>query len=72
MVAQPPERRPRPLISVSEAARLMGKSPSFAYTLARRGELPGAVKLGTRTYVRIACLSRWLAGDNPTPAEPHE
>lgn len=53
----------RRLISVNEAAGLLGISRSLAYEWLRRNELPGAVIVGTRAWVRRAVLERWLNGD---------
>ena len=36
------------VVSVPEAAELLGISKDLAYDLARRGELPGAFQLGCR------------------------
>ncbi len=63
------EPRPKPLLSVAEAGRELGVSPTTAYEWARRGELPGLVKLGGRLYVRAAVLERFIAGDD-APAPP--
>ena len=37
--------------SVSEAAAILGISKNLAYELAKRGELPGAIKLGQKRIV---------------------
>ena len=50
------------LASVSWAARTAGVSRSVAYCWARAGQLPGAVNLGGRWYVKTAVLRRWLEG----------
>ena len=55
--------RPKPLISVNDAADLLGISRSVAYVLARRRELPGLVELNGRYYVKRPVLLAWLAGD---------
>lgn len=47
-------------LSVTEAARLLGIGRSLAYELARRGELPGAIRLGHRVVVSRAVLERLL------------
>jgi excisionase family DNA binding protein len=49
-------------VSITEAARLYGISRSSAYMLARRGELPGALRLGGRYVVGRAALDRALGG----------
>jgi excisionase family DNA binding protein len=51
-----------PLVPVCQAAAVLGVSRSTAYVLARTGQLPGAVKLGSRFVVRTAQLARWLDG----------
>ena len=38
-------------VSVEDAARLLGISRGLAYDLARRGELPGACRLGSKRFV---------------------
>ena len=58
----PPNSSLPPLIPVSRAAAVLGVSRSTAYVLARTGQLPGAVKLGSRFVVRTAQLARWLDG----------
>ena len=55
------------LLSVREAARRLGIGETTGYEWARRGDLPGLVKLGGRLYVRSAVLERFIAGeDAPT------
>jgi excisionase family DNA binding protein len=54
----------RRLISVNDAANLLGISRSLAYEWLRRNELPGAVIVGTRAWVRRAVLERWVNGDS--------
>ena len=49
--------------SVSEAATILGISKNLAYELAKRGELPGAIKLGQkRIVVSRGQLERLLQG----------
>jgi len=50
--------------SVAEAAAMLGISRNLAYELARRGELPGTIKLGQKRLVvsRLA-IERLLQGD---------
>ena len=61
-------------ISVAEAARILGISRGGAYELARRGELPGALRLGGRIVVSRSALLHALegrpAGHIPAPARP--
>lgn len=54
----------KPLLSVRSAARRLGVGETTAYEWARRGDLPGLVKLGGRLYVRAAVLERFIAGDD--------
>ena len=52
----------RPLLSVRQAGELPGITESTAYRCLNAGELPGAVRVGGRWYVRRAVLERWIAG----------
>jgi excisionase family DNA binding protein len=75
MAGEPSERQPERLISVAEAARLIGISESAAYRLAAAGALPGQVKLpGFHMRVRARVLEAWLEGSTPAhgddPATP--
>ena len=53
----------KPLLSIAEAADLLGKSRSATYQLARRDELPGLVVLNGRYHVKRAVIVRWLEED---------
>jgi predicted DNA-binding transcriptional regulator AlpA len=53
--------------SVPEAARLLGISRSSAFEAARRGDLPGAIRIGHRVVVSRRVLERVLNGE-PTEA----
>jgi excisionase family DNA binding protein len=44
------------VISVPQAAELLGISKDLGYDLARRGELPGAIQLGLRWRVSLIRL----------------
>lgn len=58
---------PRPLVlSVAEAARMLGISRALAYELARRQRLP-VVRLGRRIVVPEAAIRALLAEGNQTP-----
>lgn len=50
------------VVSVPEAARLLGISKDLAYDLARRGELPGAFQLGRRRMVSLVRLRAAVHG----------
>ena len=49
-------------VSVSDAAELLGIGRNLAYELARRGELPGALRLGRRIVVSRKALDVFLDG----------
>jgi predicted DNA-binding transcriptional regulator AlpA len=49
-------------VNVPTAAKMLGISRGHAFDLARRGELPGAVRLGVRTVVSRRVLERVLDG----------
>ena len=51
----------RLVISVSEAAEILGISRGLAYELARVGQLP-SLRLGRRLVVPRAALLTWLEG----------
>lgn len=55
----------RLVYSVKEAAAMLGISKNLGYELAKRGELPGAIKLGKkRVVVSRAQLERVLGIGN--------
>lgn len=49
----------RLVVTIAEAAKLLGISRSFAYDLVKRGELP-VVRLGRRQLVPKKSLSRLM------------
>ncbi len=51
---------PRPLLSVRQAAELLGVSRASVYKLVERGELP-CVRISNAIRVRLLDLERWLA-----------
>ncbi len=53
----------RRTLTISEAAKALGIGRSLAYDLARRGLLPGVIKLGGRYVVSAAALERALNGE---------
>lgn len=61
----------RRLVSVSQAAGIAGVSRSVAYRWARAGQLPGAVLVCGRWWVRRRVLVAWLNGqgeaESPAP-----
>lgn len=54
----------RDTINIDTAAKRLGISRNSAYTLAARGELPGAIRLGKRIVVSIYQFERFLRGEN--------
>lgn len=63
---------PRPtldgLVSLPDAAKLVGVSKEYAYDLAKRGEFPGAIKIGSRWRVSLRRLEHEIHGDAPLAA----
>jgi len=57
------------VISIREAAELIGISDDLAYDLAHRGELPGAVQLGRRWLVSRIRLMASIHGPEHSSAE---
>ena len=56
-------------VSVSHAAELLGIGRNLAYELARRGELPGALRLGHRIVVSRKALDAFLEGGSNGQAD---
>lgn len=54
----------RPLISVAQAAEVLGVTESTAYRWLSLGSLAGAVRVGNRWYVRRRVLEAWLVGES--------
>lgn len=51
-------------LTVAEAGAMLGISRNLAYELARRGELPGTIKLGQkRLVVSKLAIERLLQGE---------
>ena len=59
----------RLVVSVTEAAQLLGISRGLAYELARAGQLP-SLRLGRRLVVPRAALLTWL--ERAAPPESRE
>ena len=59
----------RPLLSVARAAELLGVTESTAYRWLRQGDLPGAVRVGGRWYVRRRVLEAWMYGELEVPGK---
>ena len=58
------------VVSVPEAAALLGISKDLAYDLARRGELPGAFQLGRRWRVSLIKPRAAVHGAEDGAAQP--
>ena len=56
----------RRTVNVVDAARILGLSASAAYRAARRGDLPGVFRIGSRYLVGRDALERVLRGE-PSP-----
>jgi len=61
------DRPERLVVSVTEAAEMLGISRSLAYELAARGELPSR-RFGGRIVVLLRPLLRLLDGEPPAAA----
>lgn len=57
------------VVSVPDAAKLLGISKDLAYDLARRGELPGAFQLGRRWLVSLIKLRVAVHGAEGSTSE---
>ena len=55
-------------ITVEAAAVRLGIGRNLAYSLARNGELPGAIRLGRRLVVSRVQLENFLAGESERAA----
>jgi excisionase family DNA binding protein len=62
----------RVLLRVPEAARRLGISTSQAYELARRGELPGVVRLGGAVRVSVRLIEEWIDTHDSVSPPPSE
>jgi excisionase family DNA binding protein len=56
------------LLDLETAAALLSISRSRCYALARAGELPGLLKLGSTWRVSRARLEQWISAQIETPA----
>jgi excisionase family DNA binding protein len=66
-MATPPDE---PLtVTVEQACRLLGVGRTNGYELAKRGELPGAVRIGRRIVVSRVALERLLGIEAPNEGE---
>jgi len=56
----------RLVYSVSEVARLLSLSRNGTYEAIRRGQIPGAVKVGRRVLISKHRLHEWLHAEAET------
>lgn len=57
--------------SVAQAAAILGISSDLAYSLAKRGQLPGAIRLGLKRWiVSRSQLERFLEGNGKPESIP--
>lgn len=54
----------RDTLTIEEAARRLGISRNSCYTLAAKGQLPGALRLGKRIVVSIYIFEKFLRGED--------
>ncbi len=57
-------------VNVPDAAKMIGISRGYAFELARRGELPGALRIGGRIVVSRRILERALNGESEKVSTP--
>jgi predicted DNA-binding transcriptional regulator AlpA len=62
------ESVPSLTVNVPTAAHMLGISRGYAFELAKRGELPGAVRVGGRIVVSRRVLEETING-KPDPGE---
>jgi len=55
-------RHPDDLITIPETARRIGKHADTLYRLARTGQFPPAIQIGSRWMVSVPRLERYLHG----------
>jgi hypothetical protein len=58
------------LLTIPKLAAAYQLPESTLYRLAWSGELPGAVKLNNRWYVRAPTWEAWLRGEEQAPGRP--
>jgi excisionase family DNA binding protein len=52
-------RKSPPFLTVSEVAKLLQIAPVTVWRLARKGQIPGALRIGGRWIFSIEELERW-------------
>ncbi len=62
MPARETQTMPETFLTIPEAARLLRVAERTVYTLARRGDLPGAVKVGNQWRIDRTTLMEWVRG----------
>lgn len=66
-----PPTTDRLTLTVEEACQLLGVGRTVGYELARRGELPGVLRLGHRLVVSRPALERALGMERTRIDEPN-
>ncbi len=59
-------------LTIEEACRIYGIGRTLGYELARRGELPGVIRLGRRLLVSRPALERTLGIDSSRHAQDED
>lgn len=54
-------------LTIEEVAELLRLSERHVYALARKGELPGAIKLGNRWRIHRGVLIAWMKAEATVP-----
>jgi excisionase family DNA binding protein len=67
--ASPMAERDRLVLTITEAAEVLGISRAFAYELCARGDLP-VIRLGRRRLVPKKALLALVGGDVEAPTSP--
>lgn len=58
----------RELVKVPEAAQRLGIGKSKAYQMAKAGELPGVVRIGSMTRVSLKALDQFIESQTKASA----
>lgn len=53
----------RKTLSIEEAAKVLGISRTYAYQMARAGQIPGCKKIGSRFIVSKKLLEEYIDGE---------
>jgi excisionase family DNA binding protein len=67
---KPTDPSPPSLLTLAEVASLLRKHVKTVEKMARKGELPGVLRVGRGVRVRAVDLDAWLAGGAPPLDQP--